>query len=167
MEAIIYFDMDGVLARWNASASLEDTYQPGYFLERELEEKVADLIKGLREKGYDVRILSAAYLEGSARKDKILWLKKNGIEAEALFVPYGTNKADVAPAGQHILIDDFSRNLREWEAAGHIGIKFRNGINGTNGTWGGFSIDHRMTVEQMETIVSAVAEYAVRSMRRK
>ena len=39
-----------------------------------------------------------------------------------------------------ILIDDFSKNLHRWEAAGGTGIKILNGINATKGTWTGYSI---------------------------
>ena len=64
---MIYFDMDGVLAKWDTTTSVEDTFRPGYFLAREKEEKVAKLIYLLQEEGYTVTILSAAYEEGTAR----------------------------------------------------------------------------------------------------
>jgi 5'(3')-deoxyribonucleotidase len=159
MKTQIFIDMDGVVAKWNTNASIEDTYKPGYFLHRESEEKVVRLIQLLTENEYRIRILSAAYEEGTARADKNKWLLKHAVSAPAIFVPYGRNKSDYIDRNEKsILIDDFSKNLREWETAGNTGIKFYNGINGTKGTWDGYSIDHRMSTEKMYVIVKAVAD---------
>ena len=76
---MIYFDMDGVLAKWNSAASIEDTFRPGYFLCREEESKVSSLIHLLMSEGYAVSILSAAYAEGTAAADKRQWLKDHGV----------------------------------------------------------------------------------------
>ena len=44
---VIYVDMDGVVAKWNKYATLEDTHTPGYFYEREPELGLMDCIKKL------------------------------------------------------------------------------------------------------------------------
>ena len=72
----IYFDMDGVLARWNPRASTEDTKKAGYFLTPKAEYSVLYCIKALMRKGYTVRILTAYYTGGSAMAEKQEWLKK-------------------------------------------------------------------------------------------
>lgn len=158
MESVIYIDMDGVLAKWNTAASIEDTYQPGYFLMREAEASIKALLQLLQYKGYNVCLLTAAYEEGTAKADKRQWTFKNNINVPICFVPYGKNKANyVDKSMKNILIDDFTKNLREWESAGNIGIKFYNGINGTHGTWNGYNINHRMSSYKMLTIVEAIA----------
>ena len=48
---IVYIDMDGVLCRWNTEASVEDTFEDGYFLGREEETAVKDMILALMRDG--------------------------------------------------------------------------------------------------------------------
>lgn len=57
---------------------------------------------------------------------------------DAIFTPCGACKADyVKTSGLNILIDDYTKNLLEWENQGRnfLGIKFDNGINGNIGKW--------------------------------
>ena len=60
-------------------------------------------------------------------------------------MPYGVPKLDYIILREdttNILIDDFSKNLHEWEKGkNNIGIKYYNGINGNHGTWKGNSIN--------------------------
>lgn len=154
----IYIDMDGVLAKWNSKATVADTHKPGYFLNREEEPGIKDLIRYLTVKGYEVRILTAAYKDGTARTDKSRWLEDHGIDVPVIFVPYGQNKADYATDKQNFLIDDYSKNLREWESAGNIGIKYYNGINGNFGTWHGHSISHLMDAQKLCTIIENIVK---------
>lgn len=147
----IYIDMDGVLAKWNSSATLEDTQQKGYFAKREPEEKMVSLVKTLRKLGVHVCVLSAAYPNGYAAAEKSDWLDKVFDKAlDRIFVPYGQNKSDyITSNSDSILIDDYSENLREWENSGSKAVKFYNGINGTKGTWRGRSINLAMSVAEM------------------
>ncbi len=158
---IVYIDMDGVLCRWNTEASVEDTFEDGYFLRREEETAVKDMILALMRDGYSVSILSAAYEEGTAKADKQQWLIDHGLgEVPATFVPYGQDKNKYVASGNQVLLDDFSRNLHAWEQAGKTGVKFMNGINGNHGSWNGYVITNRMTAEQMAVILKAVAAEA-------
>ena len=159
---MIYIDMDGTLAKWNTAASPEDTHRAGYFRNIAPEEKMKQLIFLLLENGYEVAILSAAYVNGTAKADKRYWLFRNGLSGiPRIFVPYGADKNRfVAADPGNILIDDYTENLRAWEAAGYIPVKFYNGINGTRGTYRGLSIDRRMTPEEMYGIVSSAADAA-------
>ena len=127
----IFFDMDGVLCKWDETSSVEDTFLPGYFLCREEQGNVKELILMLRSAGFDVAILSAVYTEGTAYKDKEQWLRIHGLSnVPKLFVPYGEDKsAYVDGKSVNILVDDFSQNLHAWEDAGFTGIKFYNGVN--------------------------------------
>ena len=155
---MVFVDMDGVLARWDTTASLEDTYKDGYFSKREEEPKIKELIRTLIACGHKVAILSAVYPTGTAAADKDGWLDEHGLpDVRRIFVPYGKDKHDYIPKLDEpmVLLDDFSQNLHTWEQAGHIGVKFLNGINGTHGTWKGCSIDRGMKVEEMYAIIAS------------
>ena len=147
----VYVDMDGVLARWNTDATLEDTLQKGYFAEREPEIKMVQFVKALRKLGVHVCILSAAYQNGYAAAEKSDWLDRFFDKTlDRIFVPYGESKSDYIASNQDsILIDDYSENLRQWAASGSKAIKFYNGINGTKGTWNGKSINLAMSIGEM------------------
>lgn len=153
---MIFIDMDGVLARWNAQASIEDTYQPGYFLAREVESKIVTLIRMLIGTGKKVAILSAVYPTGSAKADKHKWLDSIGLpDIRRIFVPYGEDKHKYIPklSEPMLLLDDYSKNLHAWEKAGYVGVKFYNGINGTKGTWKGLSVTADMAPEEMYGVI--------------
>ena len=155
--------MDGVLAKWK-NVSVEDTYESGYFANLKEEACIVEAVKAMHEKGYNVTILSAVYQDGHAAKDKKKWLKKKGLGSiPRIFVPYGEKKADhleKEPECISILVDDFSKNLREWNKAGNgfIGIKFLNGINGTKGTWAGYLVSNKMSAGQLVNAITGIAK---------
>ena len=159
----IYVDMDGCVAKWATDASIEDTFQPGYFLNREPDIHLIDTVIDLA-KDYEVQILSAVYTDTTAKEEKMRWLKQHRLEnIPAIFVPYGHNKADyIEHEGVSFLIDDYSVNLRQWASEpDHFGIKYLNGINATKGTWNGFSISHKMSPYFMaKTIKGIIKEMA-------
>lgn len=156
----IYVDMDGVLAKWDSGASLEETYLPGFFLTRQPEPSVIGAVKILMEQGLDVCILSCAYENGYAAVEKGVWLDRAGLsDIPRVFVPYGKKKTDyIRTADVSVLLDDYSRNLHEWREEGNVGFKFYNGVNGNHGTWHGYSVDYRMTPEQIALVIAAVAK---------
>lgn len=151
----IYFDMDGVLARWDKAKSVEDTYQKGYFLNLDPDEKMIRLAIQLSSLPllYNVRILSAVYDNEFALPEKKQWLIDHSLRGfELINTPIGADKADFIPDSDSlsILIDDYSTNLHAWISHKNcIGMKYYNGVNGTNGTWNGPSINAHMTTETM------------------
>ena len=153
----IYIDMDGVIAKWNETP-VEETKKPGYFLAREPEDSAIKLVKALRKLGANECRLSAVW-NNECAKEKSVWLDRYfDAELERIFVPCDSNKADYITGGiNSILIDDFSKNLREWKASGNIPIKFYNGINGTKGTYTGHSISKEMNVGEMLEVISQAA----------
>lgn len=48
-----------------------------------------------------------------------------------------------------VLIDDFTKNLTEWENEGGVSIKYLNGINNTNGTVHQNSVNCYMSAESI------------------
>lgn len=158
---MIYIDMDGVIAKWDTEASLEDTFEKGYFLNREPDEKMVGFVKKLYKIfPSNICILSSVYVNAHAEREKREWLDKNGLgELKKIFVPYGNRKESYAKAEiPSILIDDFSQNLHSWESIPeHTGIKYMNGINGMKGSWKGEKMTFKMSDrELMETLLKIV-----------
>lgn len=166
-KATICCDMDGVLAEWEVGCPYEKTWEPGYFLHRDLEVSVRDAMLLLMDAGFDCMALSAAYEEGTARNDKDAWLNNNGLEKmPRMFVPCGHNKADFINSENgvtYILLDDYNFNLNAWDGINKdggkfIAVKFLNGINGTSDAWNGRTISHRSSGE---IIAHTLADIAV------
>lgn len=182
----LFVDMDGVLAKWNTKASLEETYMPGYFLAREPEQKLIECIKFYQSRIGGVCILSATY--GKRQQiEKLNWLEayfeefnildpgfkaslKNDIEV--VFCPYGASKKAYMETNfedilgeTNLLLDDFSKNLREWKLGNDcypgafVGIKFLNGINGTNGTWNGPKVDGAESSLNQFATLKSISDY--------
>ena len=157
---MIYFDMDGVLAVFEKDAPIEDIFDPegDYFRHCDPDWLMIRLLLKLEEDGLDVAILTQSPA-GNAMRDKKDWAKDKGLgKIPIILVPYGQDKAEYIKKDEvNVLIDDYTRNLRLWEAAGHVGIKYYNGKNGAHGTWRGYSLYQNMTVNQMAVIVKAIA----------
>ena len=155
----IFFDMDGVLAKWE-SCSLEETFAHGFFLSREPVENVIKAVKMLcNDDDIDVYILSATYEDhdNHSLAEKRLWNQMHtDIPLEKqIYVPYGQNKSDGLDIKTYdILVDDFSKNLREWPGTT---IKLYNGINGTKGSWNGFSCHSNMRADLLYLQLRAIA----------
>jgi hypothetical protein len=150
-----FIDMDGVVAKFEP-ASLEEMTSPGFFLSRKPDMDVINMVSLLMEKqnteGIQVYILSS-YLLDISKEEKIEWNRRHvHIPVEnQIYVPYGENKSHALEhiggiQANDVLVDDFTRNLKEWSG---IGVKLYNGINGTHGTWRGFSIHSNMKPEMM------------------
>ena len=151
-----HLDMDGTLVRWNENATEEDTHVDGYFLAQTADPFMIEIVNELVARGENVDIYTHAYTEGTAKEDKIQWLKRQGLDLPVVVVPYGTPKTEFIPQEPgivHVLVDDYSKNLREWRKAGNVAVKYLNGINGNNGTWKGPSINGGMTVDNATGII--------------
>ena len=146
MKQKIYFDMDGVLAAWNQDASLEEVATKGYFTKCKPIEKMLAIFNRLADEGYSVHILSSVFCDDHSKEDKLEWLSNYlpALKRENIhFSEYGKSKADFVNAKEKdVLIDDFTPNLFAWTGRA---IKLFNGINGTKGTWNGYSVSVAMT----------------------
>lgn len=144
-----FIDMDGTIVEWRMGMD-HMIRTPGYF--RTL--RPTTFLAPVREfaaAGGEAYILGS-YLEGcQALWDKHEWLDEHLPEVPVqrrLFIPCGRSKAEAVMklfgldvlTGRMVLFDDFSKNLHEWKTAGGKGIKCRNGINGSYGTWTGDSV---------------------------
>lgn len=157
----IFIDMDGVLAVFDPDKSLEEVAMPGYFRDLAPMQNVVAAVKNIitnYSEDYEVYSLSST-LHEEAIKDKCTWLDKELPELpkeNRIFVPYGKMKKDyiVELHDTDILVDDFSKNLREWHG---VAIKLMNGINGTKGTWCGYSVNGKATPDVIRNTIIGIA----------
>ncbi|MDD6323389.1 MAG: hypothetical protein PUA73_02125 [Bacilli bacterium] len=87
-------------------------------------------IKKIIDSGkYDVAILThIVTLEEALEKIKLI--RKNINDISIILVPKAVSKTEVVKACDAILIDDYVQNLKEWKAAGGIGVRFDLDMDG-------------------------------------
>ena len=136
----VFVDMDGVLA--NFQHHFDNTIDHGgldrnsfddyehkitgikdWWLKMPILGDAKELVNYLHKAGVDIHVLSAApewQIDG--KKQKTAWINKHfDIKAKNIHIVRRVEKKDYAKKGD-ILIDDYKRNIKEWEAAGGIGI---------------------------------------------
>lgn len=142
----LYVDMDGTLAEWKAAKKVEDLLKEGYFLNLAPNQNVVDAIRRLISMGADVKILSHFLSESRyAAAEKRAWVQKHLPEIPAaniwLAACHLPKTQCILVHGKTmngaVLLDDYTKNLTEWAAAGGTATKLLNGVNGTHGTWTG------------------------------
>ena len=166
MKINVYVDMDGVQAIYGKDDSLDKMSEIGYFRNRPVQKNVIEFIKMMvRDNRFNVAILSAVFEDEHSAKEKKQWLAENGLGGvDAMFTPCGVCKGKyVKTEGLNILIDDYSKNLFDWEDYGKnfMGIKFYNGINGKNGKWkshGGMVMSKELSAREMYWMMQGVEE---------
>lgn len=147
MNRRLFIDMDGTLAEWKENESTDILYEKGYYEKLKPNEFLLQVIKGLVKKGEDIYILSS-FLNDSkyALEEKNNWLDRYLPELsknKRIFIKYGDNKALSVPNGVSkfdYLIDDYTKNLFDWNDAGGVAIKFLNGINNNSKQWQGLNV---------------------------
>ena len=127
----IFLDLDGTLARFNVRNALERFDKEKGFFSKLLAYKGIEAINELA-KTNQLYVISASPNE-QADIDKMVWLEKYlpNIKKENITIcRLGENKAKVIENKYNIIIDkscflldDYTKNLIEWENVGGIGIK--------------------------------------------
>lgn len=95
--------------------------------------------------------MSSVFNDDHSISEKKEWLAKylpEIPEENQIFVPYGESKSDyiLDKSSEDVLLDDFTKNLNEWHRKA---VKIYNGINGTKGTWKGYSIHSNMVPDKL------------------
>lgn len=155
----IFLDLDGTLARFNVRNALNRFETEKGFFAKLLAYKGIELINEMAKAG-NVYIISAS-LNEQADNDKMIWIEKylNNVPIEnRLICRCGENKAEyLKNKGLQIdknsyLLDDYTKNLVEWESAGGVGIKRLTKVaDNSTGKWQGLAI------RQLAELAEAVA----------
>lgn len=142
----LFLDLDGTLAKFNVRNALERfDKEEGFFANLNAYvgiEKINELAKE-----NNLFIISASPNE-QADKDKLKWIDKhltNIIKDNIILCRIGENKAKVIENKLSIkinkdcfLLDDYTKNLTEWELNGGIGIKRLTSVaDNSRGLWKG------------------------------
>ena len=127
----IFLDLDGTLARFNVPNALQRFATEEFFFKNLLPYKNIGEIDKMALKG-NVYIISASP-NIKADIDKMEWVQKwlPCLPLQNIIIcRIGTNKAEHIKSKLHIeinsdciLLDDYTKNLQEWETAGGVGIK--------------------------------------------
>ena len=144
----IFFDMDGTLSKFYEDAKyLELMWEKGFFRDLKPYENAVKAVKLLVLLAvgpyFRVHTLSATQNgQPYERAEKEDWAAEHIGTIGTFFMKAGTSKAafivkyyDRPLTSRDILVDDYSKNLVDWEANGGKGVKFKNGLNarGING----------------------------------
>lgn len=159
----LFVDLDGTCAEWRNIELKVESYEdkekvmsklnrlllsPGYFLSLSPYRNVCKAVDNLA-KEREVYILSCAiYKDGvpNPESEKRQWIKEflpHVPEDHIIIVPDGKDKTKFIEGGVQafdVLLDDYSKNLRDFEAAGGVGVKLLNDVNESKGSWRGSAV---------------------------
>lgn len=127
----IFLDLDGTLAKFNVRNALKRFDNEKGFFAKLGAYKNIEKINEMAKAG-NVYIISASPNE-QADNDKMVWIKKylpNVKIKNIVLCRLGENKAKIIENKYNIkidknciLLDDYTKNLTEWETVGGVGIK--------------------------------------------
>lgn len=159
----IFLDLDGTLAKFNVKNALARfTVEKGFF-ERLGAYKGIETINEMAKAG-NMYIISASP-NVQADNDKMKWIAKYlfNIPLENIVIcRVGENKAEIIKSQLNIMIDkttvlldDYTKNLVEWESAGGVGIKRLTSVaDNSTGKWKGLAIRQLKELAGAVTLVA-------------
>lgn len=163
MNKKIFLDLDGTLARFNVRNALQRFATEEGFFAKLLAYKGIEEINELAKNG-NVFIISASPNE-RADQDKMQWVNKYLPalpKANIVFCRIGENKAEIIKTQLNItidkstvLLDDYTKNLVEWESVGGVGIKRLTKVaDNSTGKWKGLAIRNLRDLTGAVTLVA-------------
>ena len=161
---MIYFDMDGVLAKYYTLDELGDVSrinEKGYFRNLPPIERGVELLKTVAEY-VDVGICSAILSEKInpyAREEKLDWLKEyigRDYITSIIFTPCVGEKAKFIPtfSRSDVLVDDQLDNVSDWKAKGGKAFLFSADkiipdVSNANRLHAGMSVEQMVAILKM------------------
>lgn len=145
----IFLDLDGTIAKFNVPNALKRfDNEEGFFAKLGAYKGIEEINK-IAETGI-IYIISASPND-QADNDKMLWLDKylpNVPRENITLCRLGQNKAQIIENKYNIeinvncyLLDDYTKNLIEWENFGGIGIKRLTSVSdNSRGLWQGLTL---------------------------
>jgi len=139
----IFFDMDDTLVDFSSKllygGSIDVAFNEGFYFNLKPLPFLSEINKLASMCPENVYILSACVDSPYCVDEKIAWLKKYlpaAFKGNVIFTKVGQDKALMVkekigePIGKYdILVDDYSKNIFDWQEAGGTAIKFKNGFN--------------------------------------
>lgn len=132
----LFIDSDGTLFCWRNDVSLDEIVKPGYFKNLGIYENVVNGIAEFKEKNPEIEIYIATHVlnyphividKKQSFQENIPFIKPNHI----IYIPYGISKAEyIGNIDKNCyLLDDYPKNLKNWEDSGGKAIKMVNDTN--------------------------------------
>ncbi|HOO79024.1 MAG TPA: hypothetical protein PLQ04_01415 [Lachnospiraceae bacterium] len=167
----IFFDMDGVLVKYVPEHYKgEDPiyFHKGIHFFRKLQEDMTacSLFTALRNSGYTCYVLSrVSEPDGCVEEhtaDKRIWLENHFPDLTDDYIILSTKSKHEALKDRglaidkcSILIDDFNRNLNEWQTAGGVSVKYINGVNSAD-SFEGIHLSARQPVLELKKQIERI-----------
>ena len=155
----IFVDMDGTLARFHdENLYLERMFEKGFFRDLKPFENAVSAIKELVKDNISEIFILSATVNSCSLEEKQEWLDRYLPEVDKehrIFTSLNVPKSEAIGhrlTDKDILIDDYNKNLLEWQKAGGTSVKAKNNINhkGLHGElWKGDLIDITDTAESI------------------
>ncbi len=157
----IYFDMDGVLAKWSWVGPDTWMEQEGYFANRPLDTAIAEAAKILSKDDEVEVFIASKFVKDRHKAEKNEFCDKHVrriFDAQhRIFIPYDDDKSSAIDFTGAILVDDWNDNLFDCEKQGGLAVKYLNGENNSSGKWKGLTIAH---TSDGATIAKALKAFA-------
>lgn len=145
----IFLDLDGTLAKFNVRNALQRFDKEKGFFAKLGAYKGIEKVNSLANE-YSLYIISASPNE-QADIDKMTWIEKflpNIKKKNIVLCRLGENKAQVIKKALNIdidnkcvLLDDYTKNLEQWQELGGIGIKRLTSVaDNSTGKWKGATL---------------------------
>ena len=154
----LFLDLDGTLARFNVRNALKRfDNEKGFFANLKAYKHI-EVINTLALTN-DIYIISASPNE-QADNDKMIWLKKylpNIKDNNITLCRIGENKGSIIETKYQMvinnncyLLDDYTKNLIEWESLGGTGIKRLTSVADNSGKlWQGLEIKSLLELNKL------------------
>lgn len=145
----IFLDLDGTIARFNVRNALERFATEQGFFARLRPYVGIEVINTLAKMGNIYIISASPNLQADC--DKMQWIARylSNVPLKNITIcRVGENKADIIKSKYKMeidsscyLLDDYTKNLIEWESAGGVGIKRITSVaDNSTGKWTGLAL---------------------------